>query len=331
MIMKKLILAFISIFFLGLLIGYIPTLASPSPGAPNPGHTASEIGGTSDAERTFNSTGKYTFLGNLDVRGGFIDILNLELSDNGGQPQISFYNTGNQKYSRLSRWTDRLELQTDDAFSITKTIGGTPSIWVDSANQRVGIKKSNPAYELDVAGTVSASKFRTRDQACPSGWTCEVNTWDIAAQSIRAYGDIIVSSGRGLKSETGDLVIDAHSTGFGTVKMYDDVSISGNLNVNGYVKIGGAKLTYASGSNPSCPSGYMFLSKHYYGSCGGSSAACRGPPYSVTCPPCTVDKWDTNPPSCTYQAAHGGDYCECSGTGGSCTVSDWTEVLCIGT
>jgi hypothetical protein len=234
-IMKKLILAFISIFFLGLLIGYIPTLASPGPGKPNPGHTASEIGGDTDAERTFNSTGKYTFLGNLDVRGGFIDILNLELSDNGGQPQISFYNTQSQKYSRLSRWTDRLELQTDDAFSITKTIGGTPSIWVDSANQRVGIKKSNPAYELDVAGAVSASKFRTRDQACPSGWACEVNTWDIAAQSAKLYGGLDVSQ---------------------------SAVISGNLNVGGKLNVGGS-IKFYGGWSESCNSDNLGTLRYY--------------------------------------------------------------------
>jgi hypothetical protein len=276
--MKKLILAFISIFFLGLLIGYIPTLASPSPGAPNPGHTASEIGGTSDAERTFNSTGKYTFLGNLDVRGG-----------------------------------------------------------------------------LTVSGTVSASTFKTRNQACPSGWACEVNTWDIAAQSIRAYGHII-ATGLGsfngaeqwnnfVTSKTGY----GDTIGIGGDNAGDDVEIrinapsarnkvvfwnsnvnsfanmvannadfTGNLNVNGYVKIGGAKLTYASGNNPSCPSGYMFLSKHYYGSCGGD-ARCSG---------CTVNKWDTNPPSCQWLS-----WCnavgQCCGSNW-CSVSDWTEALCIG-
>jgi len=44
-------------------------------------------------------------------------------------------------------------------------------------------------------------------------------------------GDIYVDSGKGLRSETGDLIIDAHSTGRGTVYMYDDVSVSGNLGV----------------------------------------------------------------------------------------------------
>ena len=44
-------------------------------------------------------------------------------------------------------------------------------------------------------------------------------------------GDIYVDSGRGLRSETGDLIIDAHSTGKGTVYMYDDVSVSGNVGI----------------------------------------------------------------------------------------------------
>ncbi|MCX8190950.1 MAG: DUF2341 domain-containing protein [Candidatus Aenigmarchaeota archaeon] len=37
--------------------------------AQNPGHPANRIGGTTDAERTFNSTGRYTFLGDLVVGG----------------------------------------------------------------------------------------------------------------------------------------------------------------------------------------------------------------------------------------------------------------------
>ncbi len=41
-----------------------------SPSSPDPGHKASQIGGDTDAERTFAGTGKYTFLGDLDVSGG---------------------------------------------------------------------------------------------------------------------------------------------------------------------------------------------------------------------------------------------------------------------
>ncbi|MFH7860520.1 MAG: hypothetical protein QW602_00745 [Candidatus Aenigmatarchaeota archaeon] len=73
---ETLIIVFIAIFIVGLIVGYIPSLAVPIPngggssGAPSPGHTASQIGGGTDAERTFASSGKYTFLGALDVRGG---------------------------------------------------------------------------------------------------------------------------------------------------------------------------------------------------------------------------------------------------------------------
>ena len=40
-----------------------------SPGAPSPGHTPSQIGGDTDAERTFAGSGEYTFPSDLDVSG----------------------------------------------------------------------------------------------------------------------------------------------------------------------------------------------------------------------------------------------------------------------
>ncbi|MCW1303475.1 MAG: hypothetical protein QW507_03555, partial [Candidatus Nanoarchaeia archaeon] len=50
-------------------------------------------------------------------------------------------------------------------------------------------------------------------------------------------GDIYVDSGYGLRSSTGDLIIDAHATGYGVVRMYDDVIVSGNLYVGGTANI----------------------------------------------------------------------------------------------
>ncbi len=38
--------------------------------APNPGHTASTVGGTTDGERTFDSAGLYTFQGQVKIQGG---------------------------------------------------------------------------------------------------------------------------------------------------------------------------------------------------------------------------------------------------------------------
>jgi hypothetical protein len=107
----------------------------------------------------------------------------------GGQAQLRLDNA-NGSWGGLNRWTDRLEIISSNAigFSAGGTIGAN-HMWITS-DGNVGIGKS-PSYKLDVNGVVSASTFRTRSQTCPSGWSCEVNTWDIAAQSIRAYGHVI--------------------------------------------------------------------------------------------------------------------------------------------
>jgi len=127
-------------------------------------------------------------------------------------------------------------------------------LYISSGNAyfagNVGIGTTSLSERLQVSGTVRASAFKTRDQSCPSGWTCEVNTWDIAAQSIMAYGSVLVSgnvgigttspgaklhvsggdiyvdSGYGLRSSTGDLIVDAHATGYGVVRMYDALQVS---------------------------------------------------------------------------------------------------------
>lgn|GEM_PF-2479175 len=52
-----------------ILITFLISLNLVFAAAPNPGHTANETGGDSDAERTFYSTGKYSFPGNLDIGG----------------------------------------------------------------------------------------------------------------------------------------------------------------------------------------------------------------------------------------------------------------------
>lgn len=69
---KKLGIVFgLSVILIGLMVSIISfQISQISADAPNPGHMASEIGGDNDNERTFNSSEKYTFKGDLEVSGG---------------------------------------------------------------------------------------------------------------------------------------------------------------------------------------------------------------------------------------------------------------------
>ncbi len=62
------------ILVVGILLGHLMQVLA-SPGAPNPGHTASSVGGDTDEERTFASPSRYIFNGGLIIQGNF-NVLN---------------------------------------------------------------------------------------------------------------------------------------------------------------------------------------------------------------------------------------------------------------
>ncbi|MEM5794482.1 MAG: hypothetical protein QXS48_00390 [Candidatus Aenigmatarchaeota archaeon] len=203
---ETLIIVFIAIFIVGLIVGYIPSLAVPIPngggssGAPNPGHswseignfpsacptgkfvtgigssltcnspTANQIGGNTDAERTFNSTGKYTFLGALDVRG--------VLTTNGGIG-IGTTDLGTNKL---------------------KVAGNTEIIGNLTVSERIGIGGSpNPYYPLYATGRGAVGFFEnTRDD------TRAYLAWDVF--SFVGIGHVDVARGN-LRIYRGNLSI----------------------------------------------------------------------------------------------------------------------------
>ena len=116
--------------------------------------------------------------------------------------------------------------------------------WNASGGREYGIEPYDNRFILaDLGG------HRRILEADPAGWTVLWGNVGIEDPTPDAKldvsgGDIYVDSGRGLRSETGDLIIDAHSTGRGTVYMYDDVSVSGNLNVGGSIFLSGGKTPF---------------------------------------------------------------------------------------
>jgi hypothetical protein len=110
-----------------------------------------------------------------------------------------------------------------------------------------------------------------------------------------------------------------------------DLYVWGNLNVGGYVKIGGAKLTYVSGNNPSCPSGSAILMKKIEGTYTYSGTTC----YGETCYGCgcSVSQWTTKDSlsCCCVGQSCGGYLVGCvSGTYCSGDFTTYTEALCVG-
>jgi hypothetical protein len=75
----------------------------------------------------------------------------------------------------------------------------------------------------------------TYEQTCPAGWDCHIQTWDIAAQSAKLYGHLIVEGASYIKPpyaydiETSEWEI-PKSGGAGTY--YNDPSLSTNIKID---------------------------------------------------------------------------------------------------
>jgi len=129
------------ILTVGILLGHLmQVLAS----APSPvGHTASQTGGTTDAERTFNDPGKYHFKGELGI------------NSNGG--------VANGRYTRLDMYTKNSADQG----------GALWTIWADADNIIIGNRKwALWGYPKNAAGGIIANEpFITAEFPTLSGTT----------------------------------------------------------------------------------------------------------------------------------------------------------------
>jgi len=129
-------------------------------------------------------------------------------------------------------------------FTGANTISSDSNLYWDNTNKRLGIGTTSPSYKLDVNGVVSASAFRTRSQTCPSGWSCEVNTWDIAAQSIRAYGNLFVDGNVGIGTTSPSYKLDVN----GDTRVTGNLNVGGNIYQKGY-NVAGCKKYYTTSTS----------------------------------------------------------------------------------
>ncbi|MDI6826814.1 MAG: PA14 domain-containing protein [Candidatus Aenigmarchaeota archaeon] len=147
--------------------------------------------------------------------------------------------------------------------------GGNPNFDLLGASKFHFIKDGgylNPLMTLDNAGNlwvkggITAASLTTYNQICPTGWSCHIKTWDIAAQSAKLYGYLDVSSNlnvggtlyvntvTGLTSGT-DLTLMPPSTsksvqvGYGgtprNFHVWGDTYLHSNLDVGGKTTFGG--------------------------------------------------------------------------------------------
>jgi hypothetical protein len=94
--------------------------------------------------------------------------------------------------------------------------------WSKTGTLDIQFGTTTISNNLNVGGKITAGSLDTQGQTCPSGWSCEVNTWDIVGQSEKLYGGLSVD---------GDVSFGGNMIGF---KPTTILSKSGKLDSSGW-------------------------------------------------------------------------------------------------
>ena len=254
---------------------------------PNLEPTASQIGGYTDEEKTFNSTGKYTFQGDLTVK-------NLYLGGTGNEGHL-FKVDKIVGYNDLRLWPDSSEtasevlyLSSDGNVGIGATDPGTkltislPDTAGSAGRDAIEITRSNnDPYRVIIINKPEIRFWSTSDNnqaniygrngtffgtvsATGLGSFNEAEQWSNFITSKTGYGDTIGIGGDNIGDDV-EIRINAPSTrnkvvfwnpnvnSFANIVANNadftgNVNVSGNLNVGGNIKgLGGVILQMMSG------------------------------------------------------------------------------------
>lgn len=129
----------------------------------------------------------------------------------------------------------------------------TDLLYLDVNNDRIGIKKSNPSYELDVNGTVQATNLNATNRSTVGNLTFQNNTISSTLGTIEltpSGGDPVIYHSRiqvdslemndnTIKTIDSNASIELNPNGTGTIELIANTNITGNLYATGNITAGG--------------------------------------------------------------------------------------------
>lgn len=129
----------------------------------------------------------------------------------------------------------------------------TDLLYLDVNNSRIGIRTANPQYDLDVNGTIRSNNFTADTQAELADFTITGNTISSSSNVINfipTAGQTVVYNsrlqindieiqGNTISTFVSNSNLEFRPNGTGTVEIYSDTNIDGNLSVTGDVDVDG--------------------------------------------------------------------------------------------
>ena len=127
----------------------------------------------------------------------------------------------------------------------------TDLLYLDVNNNRVGIKTTNPQYDLDVNGTTRTTNLRVTNRADIGDVNIQGNTissdveylnlgtLDNVVYQTRAIIDSITLQDNVISSNESNANIEFRPNGTGTVDIFTDLNVTGNIHATGNIQLDG--------------------------------------------------------------------------------------------
>jgi len=290
----KLLIVLPFILSVGILLGYLVQVLAFSSTALNPGHPASEIGGSADSDRIFPNA-MYTFPGDLVMSGSVgigttsplskFDVKNPSGTDL--QYVGLFRNLNNA--ANNNGLSVNIARSLSDAFALNIISGAISRLYV-GGDGNVGIGTTEPASKLVVTGTVNIADKPGTDVNSPSLIIGDM--WDTSA----AGGVFDIADNVWLTQQRHRMYV------LNGIRTDGDIIVeTGNLNVGGNVGMGYERITNQckgssiSSCSASCSAGKKVMGGGCYSNVYSSTTIASSYPSSETSWQCYIQASVSDP------------------------------------